>query len=184
MHTTRTTILSLILLLTGTCGFGQVTFELKTSPGIDFVFTSVNEYVTGITRLNALKLNVDSDRRWDMWVKATTSDWAVVESYGVSGDVPQLSVLQLRVRNASSTSLITGFFPITDTEQYIIGSAIGDIDIPCPGAGANVAGNYLLNAACYQFTVDFKIIPGLDPVTYLRPGLYQVEILFTIVEDL
>lgn len=184
MHTARTVILSVLLLLTGIRGFGQVTFELKTSPGVDFVFTSVNDYVSGVTRLNALKLNVSSDRRWDMWVMATSSAWSVIETYGVNGDVPPLSVLQLRVRNASSTSLITGFFPITDTEQYLIGSAVGDIDVPCPGAGANVAGNYLVNPACYQFTVDFKIIPGLDPVNYLRPGLYQVEVLFTIVEDL
>lgn len=162
----------------------QVSFELKTSPEVVFSFVSVNDYVAGKTRMGALKLRVNSDRRWDMWVKATTSNWIVVDTYSSGGAIPDVDILQLSVRNSSGTSNISGFFPISDLEQYLIGSAGSDIEIACPGAGANAAGDYISNRACYEFNVDFKIIPGIDPVSYLRPGYYRLDVLFTIVEDL
>ncbi len=162
----------------------QVSFELKTSPEVVFSFVSVNDYVAGKTKMGALKLRVNSDRRWDMWVKATTSNWTAVDNYATEGAVPDVGLLQLSVRNASGTSNISGFFPITELEQYLIGSAATDVEVPCPGAGANAAGDYLGNRACYEFNVDFKITPGIDPVNYLRPGYYRLDVLFTIVEDL
>ena len=162
----------------------QVSFELKTSPEEDFVFNSTADYVTGITRFNVLKLNVSSDRRWDMWVKATNANWTIVETYSSNGQVPDIDILELRVRNAASTSLISDFFPITNTEQYLIGTVLSDADVPCPNSGANTAGSYLTNPSCYEFFVDFRLTPGIDPVNYLRSGLYRIEILFTIVEDL
>lgn len=162
----------------------QVSFEVKTSPDVSFSFVSVGDYIGGKTRMGALRLKVDSDRRWDMWVKATTPGWNVVDAYGSAGAVPDLDLLQLSVRNASGTSNITGFFPISNSEQYLIGSALTDIDVACPGGGANVAGDYLSNRACYEFTVDFRVVPGIDPVSYIRPGYYRLDILFTIVEDL
>ncbi|MFB6341247.1 hypothetical protein ACE1ET_05975 [Saccharicrinis sp. FJH62] len=162
----------------------QVSFELKTSPEVDFIFSSIADYKSGITRFNSLKLNVSTDRRWDLSVKSTTADWSVVESYGSNGTVPSLDMLELRVRNASSTPLISDFFSVTDNDQYLIGSSVTDIDVPCPNSGTNVAGNYLTTPSCYEFFVDFRITPGIDPVNYLRPGLYRLEIVFTISEDL
>lgn len=162
----------------------QVSFELKTSPDVDFMFSSIGSYKSGITRFNSLKLNVSSDRRWDLSVKSTATDWSVVETYSSSGTVPALDILELRVRNASSTPLISDFFSITDNDQYLIGSSVTDSDVPCPNAGSNVAGDYLTMPSCYEFFVDFRITPGIDPVNYLRPGLYRLEIVFTISEDL
>lgn len=162
----------------------QVSFELKTSPDVDFIFSSVSDYKSGITRFNALKLNVNSDRRWDLSVKSTASNWAIIDSYSSKGTVPDIDILELRVRNASSTPLISDFFPVSDTEQYLIGSSVTDIDIPCPNSGANIAGSYLTNPSCYEFFVDLRIVPGIDPVNFVRPGMYRLEIVFTISEDL
>lgn len=162
----------------------QVSFELKTSPDVDFVFSTVRDYTAGINRLNALKLNVSSDRRWDLSVKSLNPTWTIVDTYSSNGAIPNIDILELRVRNASSTPLIADFFTITDTEQYLIGSAASDIDVPCPNAGSSVAGNYLTAPSCYEFFVDFRISPGIDPVNYLRPGLYRLEVVFTISEDL
>lgn len=161
-----------------------MSFEVKTSPDVVFSFVSVNDYVAGKTKMGALKLRVNTDRRWDMWVKATTSSWSVVETYATEGTTPDVDILQLAVRNSASTSQILGFFPISDTEQYLIGSSATDVEVGCPGVGANAAGDYLSNRACYEFNVDFKIIPGIDPLNYLRPGYYRLDVLFTIVEDL
>ncbi|MFB6320690.1 hypothetical protein [Saccharicrinis sp. FJH54] len=185
-----TRCIRLILLVVLNCTYwlpplsAQVSFELKTSPEVDFIFTSIGDYKTGITRFNSLKLNVSSDRRWDLSVKSTTSDWSVVEAYSSGGVIPALDILELRVRNSSSTPLISDFFSITDNDQYLIGSAVTDIDVPCPNSGTNTAGNYLTLPSCYEFFVDFRITPGLDPVNYVRPGLYRMEIVFTISEDL
>lgn len=177
----------LVLFISFSCSVtltSQVSFELKTSPDVDFTFISVGDYVGGITRFNALKLNVSSDRRWDLWVKSTSANWSVIDAYSLNGTIPDISLLELRVRNASSTPLLSGFFAITDVEQYLIGTTLTDLDVACPGAGANVAGSYLTTPSCYEFFVDFRIKPGIDPINYLKPGLYRLEVLFTIIEDL
>ena len=165
----------------------SVSFDLKTSPNIHFNFNTVQKYISGITFMNACQLNIDAvGTQWDLYVGATTSvpgQWDVSALYSVNGVLPPIDILQLQLRNASSTSQVPGFFPIQDisTPTYIIGSAIApDPAIACPNVGTNEAGNYLASPGCYRFDVDLRVIPGLN----LRSGSYSLRIDYILVQDL
>ncbi len=163
-----------------------VSFELKTSPNILFDFNTVQEYTNGITYMNAMILNINSTQRFDLYVGATTTAaglWDVTSTYSLGGNPPPISLLQLQFRNASSTSKISGFFPLQDilNPTYIIGSnATPDPLIACPLNGTNAPGDYATTPSCYKFNVDLKITPGL---TY-QSGLYQLRVDYIIISDL
>lgn len=166
----------------------SVSFKVKTSPNIAFDFNSVADYQNGITFMNAFTLNIEAvGTQWDLYVGATSVDMVgmmdVVTPYSTVGVLPPVSLVQLRFRNGSNTSLQSGFFHLTDraAPTYIIGSTTApDAPITCPNSGTNTAGDYLSNSTCYTFGVDLKIVPGF---TY-RPGLYRIRIDYIIAQDL
>jgi hypothetical protein len=164
-----------------------VSFELKTSPDVDFVFDTFNKYITGITKANVLTLNVKvEDTQWDLYVGATTDAaglWDEVIMYGSTGAHPPVSILQVRLRNASNTPWITTFFNLTDIgiPTYIIGTnAAPDDSYNCPEQGTNAQGTYISQPNCYKFDVDLKIVPGL---TY-KAGLYKLRVDYVLMQDL
>lgn len=163
-----------------------VSFELKTSPNITFDFNTIQEYINGITYMNAVTLNINTTERFDLYVGATTTNvgfWDVTSTYSTGGNPPPISILKLQFRNGSSTSLMSGFFPLQDiaTPTYIIGtSAAPDASISCPNNGTNTAGDYLTSPSCYKFNVDLRIVPGF---TY-QSGLYTLRIDYVIIRDL
>jgi hypothetical protein len=163
----------------------NVSFELKTSPNITFDFNTIQEYLSGIVYMNAVTLNINTDREFDLYVGSTTTVpnmWDVTNTYSTGGIAPPVSLLKLQFRNASSTSLMSGFFSLTDitTPVYIIGTNASDLAVACPTVGTNGAGSYLVNPNCYKFMVDLKIVPGF---TY-QSGLYTLRVDFVIIEDL
>jgi hypothetical protein len=163
-------------------------FALKTGPNVNFNFTTVQQYVSGKTIMDAVTLNVVAvGTQWDLYVGATTTvagQWDVVTSYSPTyGTLPTIDILKLQFRNMSNTSLVSGFFPLTDVSApvYIIGTAAApDATLACPNNGTNSPGSYLANPNCYQFKVDMRIVPGFD----LRPGLYTLRVDYYLVEDL
>ncbi|GAO29743.1 hypothetical protein [Geofilum rubicundum] len=163
----------------------SVSFELKTSPNVAFEFTTVNQYLAGVTRVNAIQLNIETTDQWDLYV-GTTSDlpgfWDEVSLYSLNGDRPPVSILQLRARNGSNTSQVSNFVPLRDLSDpvYLIGSAATDALVACPNTGANAPGSFVLNPNCYRFDVDLRIVPGLE----YRAGLYELRIDYVIVQDL
>lgn len=159
----------------------------SSSSNISFDFNTINRYKTGIILYNAFDLNVDvSGTQWDLYVGATTTasgDFDVVSTYSSTGSIPPISILQMQFRNSNNTSLMSGFFPLTDISSptYIIGtSAAPDLSISCPNVGTNVAGSYTTNPGCYKFNVDMKITPGF---TY-KSGLYTLRIDYILIQDL
>ncbi len=164
----------------------QVSFDLKTSPNITFDFNTIQEYINGITYMNAVTLNINASSQFDIYVGATTTNvgyWDVTQTYSTGGDPPPIDILKLQFRNASSTSQVSGFFTLQDinTPTYIIGTnAAPDPSINCPNTGTNTAGDYSANPSCYKFTVDLRIVPGF---TY-QSGLYTLRIDYVIIEDL
>ncbi|MCT4586710.1 MAG: hypothetical protein N4A71_02725 [Carboxylicivirga sp.] len=165
----------------------SVSFSLKTSPAINLDFNTVQKYVSGITVMNVCELNIDAvGTQWDLYVGATTTipgQWDVNAVYSAVGSVPPINILQLQFRNASSTSIVPGFFPIQDilTPTYIIGTpAAPDPAINCPAIGTNQAGDYVSNPSCYKFNVDMKVIPGFG----LQPGSYSLRVDYILVQDL
>lgn len=166
-------------------GAQNVSFELKVSPSVNMVFNTIEKYQTGLVQYHFSELNIAADVSWDLYVGARTStqnEWDEEQRYSNSGKTPDVSILQLRFRNSSSTSLESGFFPLQDINNpvYLIGSSALDAEIPCGDLGSNMAGSYLTAPDCFQFTLDMLIKPGL---TY-RPGLYKVEIVYTIMANL
>jgi hypothetical protein len=175
------------LLAVSTTSVGQtVSFELKTSPNITFDFNTIQEYINGITYMNAVTLNINTTERFDIYVGATTTNvgfWDVTSTYSTGGNPPPISILKLQFRNGSSTSLMSGFFPLQDiaSPTYIIGtSAAPDVSISCPNNGTNAPGDYLTSPNCYKFNVDLRIVPGF---TY-QSGLYTLRIDYVIIQDL
>ena len=165
----------------------SLSFALKTSPNVSFSFTTVQQYQSGKTIMDAVSLNIQSSgTRWDLYVGATTTvagQWDVVSLYSPSyGIIPTVDILKLQFRNLSSTSLVSGFFSLTDVTApvYIIGTSLSDLPVSCPATGTNTAGSYLVNPNCYQFKVDMKITPGFS----LRPGLYSLRVDYYLVQDL
>lgn len=164
----------------------SVSFDLKTSPNITFDFNTIQEYINGITYMNSVTLNINTTEQFDLYVGATTTAvgfWDVTSIYSNSGTPPPISILKLQFRNGSSTSLMSGFFPLQDisTPTYIVGTNAGsDASLVCPNNGTNVAGDYLTNPNCYKFNVDLRIVPGF---TY-QSGLYTLRIDYVIIQDL
>lgn len=163
----------------------NVSFELKVSPSVNMVFNTIDKYQSGLVQYNFSQLNVEADVSWDLYVGARTSTqnkWDEEQRYSNSGETPDVSILQLRVRNSSSTSQENGFFSLQDINNpiYIIGSSAVDVVTPCGVVGSNASGSYTTEPNCFQFNLDLLIKPGL---TY-RPGLYKIEVVYTIIANL
>lgn len=157
------------------------------SSNLSFDFNTIQKYQTGITFYNAYELLVDvSGTQWDLYVGVTTASagiFDVTTTYSTAGTPPPVSILEIQFRNSYNTSLMSGFFPLTDISSptYIIGtSAAPDLTIPCPNVGANVAGSYISNPGCYKFNVDLRINPGFN----YTPGLYTLRIDYVLIQDL
>ena len=163
----------------------SVSFELKTSPNVAFDFTTVNHYVTGVTRMNAIQLNIEATAQWDLYVGTTTDIpgfWDEISFYTLNGESPPVSILQLRARNSANTSLASAYLALRDITDpvYLIGSATTDALVTCPNSGTNAPGSFVTNPNCYRFDVDLRVLPGLD----YRPGLYELRVDYVIVQDL
>lgn len=169
----------------------SVSFDLKTSPNVDFIFNTMDKYENGIVIPHALELKVNvSGTQWDLYMGTTTTtagSWNVTTTYSNVGISPlPVSLLEARVYNASNTQQTGGgFIPLSDvaTPVYLIGSAGTDPGVNCGDAspvGTNQPGDYITSPSCYKFNVDLKVTPGL---TY-RPGLYTLRVDFYLIEDL
>lgn len=150
------------------------------------VFNTIEKYQNGLVQYNFNQLNIDADTvTWDLYVGSNTStqnEWDEELRYSNSGETPGVDILQLRFRNSNSTSQEADFFPLQDINNpvYIIGSDALDPETVCGGEGSNAAGDYLTSPGCFQFNLDMLIKPGFD----YRPGLYKVEIVYTLMENL
>lgn len=163
----------------------NVSFELKVSPSVNLVFNTIEKYQSGQVQYNFSQLNIEADVTWDLYVGARTSvqnEWDEEQRYSISGETPDVSILQLRLRNSSNTTQENGFFPLRDINDpvYIIGTSAIDAQIACGNVGSNAAGSYLTEPNCFQFNLDMLIKPGF---TY-RPGLYKIEVVYTIMANL
>jgi hypothetical protein len=168
----------------------SLSFELKSTPDIEFIFNSIDKYNNGIIIPNALELNVSATGcQWDLYAGVTTvtpGNWNTTVYYSNTGNIPAVSLLHARIYNSANTGLMGGgFFQLADiaTPVYIIGSASDDAAVNCSDAnptGTNTAGSYASDPSCYRFRVDLKALPGLD----CRAGLYTLRIDFILMEDL
>lgn len=191
---------------------GILTLTMTTNPQVDFVFSTVQEYMQGITRFNAVQLEVDATMNWDLFAYASTDKWVQVEQYSTNGhdELPaEILEIQSSVDNAAggaenfnsfvsikglTNSQVAGFTP-TDQTQYLAG-AFGD--------GANeffAPGTAFANPSTHRFRLDMRLVPdipatfpnstvpidvddpGVNP-DFAAAGYYYLEVVYTLIEDL
>jgi hypothetical protein len=188
MFKVKILVLIIVTTMTYKVNGQSVSFGITSaSSNLTFDFSTVQQYSSGIVKYNAYELLVDvSGTQWDLYVGATTTApgyFDVISTYSTTGTPPPINIVQLQFRNSFNTSLMSGFFPLTDLSSptYIIGTTSApDLTIPCPNSGANVAGNYLSNPGCFKFNVDIKIVPGFA----YKSGLYTLRIDYVLIQDL
>ncbi len=169
-----------------------VNIDLVSATNVDFTFDSFYKLTNGIFLANAITFNVEAvGTKWDLYMGSNTSVpgvWDNVQYYGSSGNgAPSVGIVQCRVHNLSNTPLISGFVPLQDIATStldIIGNHNAvDLPVNCSDpspVGTNTPGSYISDPQCYQFRVDLRIVPGFN----YRPGLYTLQIEFTIAPDL
>jgi hypothetical protein len=181
---------------------------MTTNPQVDFVFSTIQEYMNGITRFNAVQLEVDATMAWDLFAYASTDYWVQVEQYSTNGndELPaeileiQSSVLSTATENLNSfvsikgltNSEVVGGVPTVET-QFLAGEVGTGIDESfAPGTAA-------ANPTTHRFRLDMRLVPDI-PATfsnsvidiadagnneeYAAAGYYYLEVVYSLVEDL
>lgn len=168
---------------------------------VDFTFDSFAKYIGGITQNGATiirvnvsnSVNLDPDCRWALSVivdnnpsaGTPANEWESLVNYTSSGTPPQIDMLEIRVRNACNTSLTgNGFVNLLNNhgDFFNIIDFNNSVTIPAGSCITNVngPGSYLTHYNEYNFTIDYRITPGLT----LRSGIYQISIKFLLIEEL
>ncbi len=178
------------------CDPALSTISLVHSGNVDFNFTRFNEINGGIVQSGSTQIriktknNPSSTCQWKlvMYVSnfsGTTSptDWSNQVSYGSAavGVIPQLDLLEIRVDNfchtASNSGIWQRFSALNGASLDIINSAILTPAGTCLSQ-VNGAGDFSSNYGEYNFTVDYRIIPGYSK----KPGIYSIKIIFCLSE--
>lgn len=177
---------------------GGSDFLMSTPGNVDFEFDNMRKYITGITYGGATQLRLTVDElnpglcKWKLVMYVDNNghgnEWEPLAAYGSSGDIPKLiPLIQVNVYNGCGTPINSGTyqtFTWISGQCYmvdIIPDLLGIRNMPgsCNGTQVNGPGSYLSDYNEYNFTVDYRIIPGYN----LKPGAYQVKIWFCLVED-
>ncbi|ASB49109.1 hypothetical protein [Alkalitalea saponilacus] len=188
---------------------GILNLTMTTNPQVDFVFRTIQEYQQGITRFNAVQLEVDATMNWDLYAYASTDNWTQVEQYSSNGSaVLPAEILEINSSVASSapqnfndftslrglTNSEAGGGPTIET-QFLAGE-LGT------GAGESFApGTAAANPGTHRFRLDMRLVPdipatfpnsevaiedaiGADGPEFAAAGYYYLEVVYSLVEDL
>ncbi len=110
-------------------------------------------------------------------------EWEELTSYGNgSASNPEISALEIRVRNACATSPSDNIFQSFDTTTEILD--IIEPMLPLTTAGSctqhvNGPGSYLTNYDEFTFDIDIR----LNPSYQYNPGIYNLNIRFRLEEN-
>lgn len=175
---------------------GTSEFIMSGSSNVVFEFDKMSEYVSGITISGTTMLRLKIDElvagscKWKLMMYIDNNgylpnnEWEPMAYYGVSGDNPELDLIQVKVYNGCGTPLNSGVFQIfAGNIQYDILDVIPDQALinpngTCDGTMINSPGSYLTDYNEYNFIIDYRIIPGYT----LRPGNYEIKIHFCLSE--
>jgi hypothetical protein len=175
---------------------GTSRFLMSTPGNVDFQFGDMQKYITGITKSGSTQLRLKVDEavvgscKWKLIMYVDNNgylpnnEWEPLTYYGSSGDNPELNLIQVSVYNGCGTPLNSGTFQVfSGNVQYDLLEIIPDLPVrnmpgSCDGTNINGPGSYLTDYNEYNFTIDYRLIPGYG----LRPGTYQIKIDFCLVE--
>jgi hypothetical protein len=170
---------------------------------LEFVFDDLSDYNSGMTyygttilRVTASDTAADGDCAWKLRMivnngGAPTPDgeWLQTASYGSSGSIPTIALMEVRVTNACATSPVNGSWQtfalpenggeivLIDDGSFVNAAGTGGA---CGGGQTNSAGSYLTSYGEFAFVVDYRIRPFFN----YTPGKYELNIKFCISEDL
>jgi hypothetical protein len=175
---------------------GTSKFLMSTSTNVDFVFSDMQKYVSGITHSGSTQLRLKIDEivvgscKWKLMMyidnngHLPNNEWEPISYYGSSGNNPELNLIEVKVYNGCGTPLNSGIYQIfAGNVNYDILDIIPNIPLrnmpgPCNGTNINGPGSYLTDYNEYNFNIDYRILPGFS----LRTGVYQIKINFCLVE--
>jgi hypothetical protein len=190
---------------------GILTLTMTTNPQVDFVFTNIQQYQQGITRFNAVQLEVDATMTWDLFAYASTDAWVQVEQYSSNGNATlpaeileiqsNVSGVGLAAENftafaslqGATTSGVVGGVPTVDVTKFLAGQVgTGAAQSEDPGTAA-------ANSDTHKFRLDMRLVPDIPATfpnsevliadvgtneTFAQPGFYYLEVIYSLVEDL
>lgn len=179
---------------------GTVALIPNTSINQVVVFDDFTKYNAGITLNGVARLRIVVEDKavpdplcsWSlrMFIENNSGagtpidEWEELTTYGNgSGDNPQISALQIRVRNACATSPADNTFQSFSTTADIL-DIIGQM-LPVTPAGSctqnvNGAGSYLTNYDEFTFNIDIRINPSFQ----YNPGIFNLNIRFRLEENI
>jgi hypothetical protein len=187
---------------------GILDLTMTTDPQVDFAFKTIQQYQNGITKFNAVKLEVDATVAWDLFAYASTDYWTQVDAYSTNGtDSLPSEILEINQTNDNSAtppggtfntfssikgltnSGVSGGVPSGPNTQFLageVGTAVGESYAP---------GTADANPSTHQFRLDYRIVPSipatfpnstvsLPGVGFAQSGFYYLEVVYSLVEDL
>ena len=193
---------------------GILNLTMTTNPQVDFVFKTIQEYRQGITKFNAVNLEVDATLAWDLFVFASSDSWDQVEAYSSNGNpVLPAEILEIKSNVDNTTG---GAVEVYSAFAELLGPTLSGATLGAPAAttqflagavgtttnlGADglafSPGTAMNNPTTHQFRIDFRLLPDV-PATfpnngtasalaagdYAMPGYYYLEVVYSLVEDL
>ncbi len=175
---------------------GTSEFIMSTPGNVDFEFDDMRKFINGITHSGSTRLRLKVNEivvgtcKWRLMMyidnngTLPNNEWETLTTYSATGSNPQLTLIQVKVYNGCGTPLANGIFQIfSNNVQYDILDIIPQLAVqnnpaPCDGTPINGPGSYLTDYNEYNFTIDYRILPGYA----LRSGAYQIKIHFCLVE--
>lgn len=179
---------------------GSVAIVPNSSVNQVVVFDDFTKYNSGVTINSVARIRVTVEDKtvvdplcsWSlrMFIENNSGagtpidEWEELVKYGVgNGDNPQISALQIRVRNACSTSPSDNVFrSFNDTTDIL---DIIEPLLPVTPAGSctqnvNGPGSYQTNFDEFNFDIDIRINPGFQ----FNPGIFNLNIRFRLEENI
>lgn len=170
----------------------------NTGENIDFVFDSFSKYIAGITYHGKANVNIkvddqvppNPDCKWMLVMSVENNAsggtlptaWETLATYGAGDSDPaKIDILEVRITNICNTSPINGLYQsFAENEDFIEIIENTGIRINAGSCTTNVngPGNYLMNYDEFHFQIDFRITPNFVH----DPGIYQLQVKFTLVE--
>lgn len=154
---------------------GILNLTMTTNPQVDFVFKTIQEYRQGITKFNAVNLEVDATLAWDLFVFANDDDWTQVEAYSTNGEgTLPAEILEIKSNVDNSAGAAVEVYTDADFTP-LLGPTLSGAVLGTPaattqflagevgtGAGQQFApGTAAENPGTHQFRIDFKLQPGV-----------------------
>jgi len=187
---------------------GILNLTMTTNPQVDFIFSTIQEYMHGITRFNAVQLEVDATMAWDLFAYASTDHWVQVEQYSTNGnDVLPAEILEIQSSVLSTApENLNAFVSIKGLLNSGVAGGVPNIDTQFlageegTGIGQSFApGTAAANPTTHRFRLDMRLVPDI-PATfpnsvvdlvdagnneeYAAAGYYYLEVVYSLVEDL